>query len=1001
MTTKFQDLPYDVKKLPRELAPDYISATDQEINEMLSEIGLSKLEDLYSHIPQDIKFQTTPEICEKLDYLPLIDHVKKIAEKNKIKTSFIGDGLKNYKVMDIVNHVSNVRGLATAYTPYQPERSQGTLTSLYLYSSALSSLTGFEAVNASMYDRATCLFEALNSSLTIVRGANTVIVLESNYPGDLEVIKTLAKETKMNVVTVPINTNTGTTDISEIKKTLKNISGKPSTIAFPQVNSLGNLEDVHSITDLCHEMNLMAVAVIDPMLISNNCLVPPSAYGTSGGAHIFVAEGQHLAIGPNFGGPGLGIFGVRYNLKNKLAIRSTPGRYVGKGKDSEENDALCMVLSTREQHIRRDKAGSNICSNESYIATLAGASMLERGAKGIAKSAQIARKMALKAIDIFTSYDGIRQAFSNTPFFNEFTLITPIKAFELINRAKEDGLHIGVDVSERAGDKRGYHLMVSCSDIHTNEELKKLDVFLSKIFQKANGPCTTADIPKNHLRNDEVRLPEFSTKELQKFYDELGNQNISPDNTIYPLGSCTMKYNPFINEYLANLPGFTNVHPQAPEEDCQGCLEILYEIQQMFKNMTGLPGVALVPVAGAQGELAGIKMFQAWHRDRGEGDTRNIILILKSAHGTNPATATMAGLETKKINGTRQGIIEIGANSKGQIDMDELQNVISEYGPRICGIMVTNPNTSGIFEENFKEMADLIHEAGGLVYMDGANMNAIAGWVDFEKMGVDAAHNNLHKTWSIPHGGGGPGDAIVAVSEKLLDYIPGIQVKKNGDLYETYITPKSIGNFHRHFGNFAHKVRAYAYLKALGSSGIKRMAAVAVLSSRYLFHKLQKSFQTLPADTLSVPRMHEFILTLDNSDFEKITHAGIPKPNIIAQIGKLFLDFGLHAPTVAFPEIFGLMVEPTESFTKVELDRFVQVVKIIRKIINEHPETLKTVPHFTPVRKVDEVGANKNLNLFEPIDELPKVKSNVIAPSKLSSMDVEEIFKEIIKSSQS
>jgi glycine dehydrogenase len=281
-------------------------------------------------------------------------------------------------------------------------------------------------------------------------------------------------------------------------------------------------------------------------------------------------------------------------------------------------------------------------------------------------------------------------------------------------------------------------------------------------------------------------------------------------------------------------------------------------------------------------------------------------------------------------------------------------------------------------------MSTLIHEVGGLVYMDGANMNAIAGIIDLNKLGVDAVHNNLHKTWTIPHGGGGPGDALVAVSARLVDYLPGIQIVKKNDLFDIEKPSKSVGSFHRHFGNFAHKVRAYTYIKALGADGVRKMSQVAVLSSRYLQAKLQTTYPLLPHGAAETPRMHEFILTLSPETFKKIEAAGVPRTNAIARIGKLFLDFGFHAPTVAFPEQFGLMLEPTETYGKKELDQFTNVVTTILALINEHPEVLKTVPHFTPIDRVDEVGANKNPVLSEVITKnLPDIIEDRIDASKL------------------
>ncbi len=988
MGNPFDRLPYNPNELERELKEFYISANDDEISQMLESIGAKKLEDLFSHIPENVRFEKTPDFGPHLKYDELIEHVEEVAGQNKITTHFLGEGLETYKVPDLVPYVCNIRGLTTAYTPYQPERSQGTLQTLWLYASALSKLTGFEAINASFYERSTCLYEAANTALRIKRNTKTVLVSEGIYRGDMEVLHTQAAHTKLNFVQIPLNKKTGLMDQDALKKEMTSREDIAAVI-ISQKNTNGTLEKVHELTNLVHENNLLVIGVVDPMLLSTGGLTPPIKWGDKG-SNMIVGEGQGLAIGPNYGGPGLGIFGIRFNSEDKLSIRQTAGRYIGKAKDNSGKEALAMILSTREQHIRREKATSNICSNQSFLATLAGAAILARGEEGMKAAVTTAKNNAYRLAKKLTAYKGVKLAY-NTSFFNSFTL-----EVENIDTLKSKALELNIIPGAFVDSNK---LLVATTDIQGEKELNQLEDLFASVYS-VSEEVTLPELDNKYLRTDSVNLPNFSNAELMKFYDDLGKQNVSPDDNIYPLGSCTMKYNPYINDYAAGLPGITDLHPECPDEYAQGSLRILYETQEIFKTITGLPGLTTQPVAGAQGELVGLKLFQAYHQSKGNAQKKNIILIPRSAHGTNPATATMAGFESKKVNGETIGIVTIEADERGQIKFDQLQEMVTKYSDRIAGIMVTNPNTSGIFEERFKDMADLIHSVDGLVYMDGANMNAIASWVDLGKLGVDAVHNNLHKTWTIPHGGGGPGDAIVAVSEKLIPFLPGIQVIKDGESFKTVKPEKSIGSFHRHYGNFAHKMRCYTYLKALGSEGTRKMAGVAVLSAKYLYEKIKDTYPTLPVGTENVPRMHEFIITIKPETFAAIEASGTPKAQAIAKIGKLFLDFGLHAPTVAFPEVLGMMIEPTESFSKKELDSFIDVLNAIHKLINFNPEVLKTTPHFTPIGKVDEVGANKLPVLSEDVQILPNVLENIVEPGELTAMNTQALCEKIVQTHQ-
>ncbi len=988
-------LPYDPAKISRELSRHYIPASDQDIQSMFKAIGANNFSEMYQHIAPDVKFSGPLDLPIELEYQALAQRMADLAQKNEIKTSFIGDGLQVYQTHEIVSHVCSIRNLTTSYTPYQPERSQGTLITHWIYQSTLAQLTGFEAVNSSLYDRASALFEAAVCAVRMSEAeANTVLVAGTLLPQDIEVLKTHTAHTSVKCEFIVPDEETGRIQAAAIAQYIQKHPGKVAAVIFPQVNHLGLLEDVDALTDICAEHQVKSIAVIDPMLLATGGLKAPAQYGRSG-ADIIVGEGQHLAIGANFGGPGLGIFAVRHNTEKKNEVRETPGRFVGKAKDNAGRDCIVMVMSTREQHIRKDKATSNICSNQAFIATIAGAAILARGEKGMAASCQAGREHAQAIATKLGVIPGLKICYAKQAFWNEFSLMLPEPAAAVIAKGREVGLHVGVDITGRT--PCGCSLLkISCSDIQSQADADKLVAFFEKLYGRAQGTFTLPEIPAHLLRKNAVGLPTFALKELKDYYTKLGELNVSPDTGCFPLGSCTMKYNPHLNDWAASLSGFTSLHPQAPIDDAQGSLELLWQIQEWFQKITGLPGVTTQPVAGAQGELVGLKLFQAYHQHRGQTQ-RDIILIPSSAHGTNFATATTAGyINRRREDGAPSGIVILKSSPDGRVDQADFDAKIREFGPRIAGMMVTNPNTSGVFETDFKRMADAIHQAGGLVYMDGANMNAIAGWVNLQALGVDAVHNNLHKTWTVPHGGGGPGDGIVAVSEKLVDFLPGYQIQKQGDRFVPVRPRHSIGSFHRHWGNFAHKVRVYTYLQRLGREGVQRMSAMSVLASRYLYSRLKSHFPSLPAAANNVPRMHEFILTLADEDFKRIEASGIPKASIIARVGKLFLDFGFHAPTVAFPEVFGLMIEPTESYTKEELDRFAEAVIAIGELVRTRPEVLQSAPRFTPVDRVDEVAANRGLILSEHLQSLPVINPNRLSPTLLNQMPVKEIQERIL-----
>ncbi|EKB54628.1 aminomethyl-transferring glycine dehydrogenase subunit GcvPB [Facklamia hominis] len=479
--------------------------------------------------------------------------------------------------------------------------------------------------------------------------------------------------------------------------------------------------------------------------------------------------------------------------------------------------------------------------------------------------------------------------------------------------------------------------------------LQNYDKLIFEISQKGH---TGYDLPKSDVENydlgaelgeysrkEPARLPEVSELQIVRHYTALSNRNFGVESGPYPLGSCTMKYNPKINENMAALDGFANIHPAQAPETAQGALQLMYELQESLKEITQFDAVTLQPAAGAQGELAAIFTFKAYFRAKGELDQRRVILIPDSAHGTNPATAIVAGFETVELPSTPEGIIDVEA-------------VRAAVGPDTAGIMITNPSTAGLFEKDAKEIVDIVHEAGGLAYYDGANLNAIMGITSPGAMGFDACHLNLHKTFTGPHGGGGPGSGPIGVNEKLAPFIPGPNVVKNGDKYEFATPEQSYGRVKGFFGNFGVNVRAYTYIRAMGAEGLRRASEDAVLNANYLRASLNHLYDC-PFDKYDKFNKNDFVfdLTRQKKDY-----------NVNAKdVGKRLLDYGVHAPTTYFPLIVHecLMVEPTETESKRDLDFVIDVFTKIAKEAEETPELVQEAPHNTPVRRLDEAGASR------------------------------------------
>lgn len=447
-------------------------------------------------------------------------------------------------------------------------------------------------------------------------------------------------------------------------------------------------------------------------------------------------------------------------------------------------------------------------------------------------------------------------------------------------------------------------------------------------------------IPQEHLRQEDPALPEVSELEAVRHFVALSRRNYGIDVGFYPLGSCTMKYNPKVNELMASLPGFAHLHPYQPEETVQGALELMYRLEQYLCEIAGLSRATLQPAAGAHGELLGLMIMRAYHEDRGDGDTRVEVIVPDSAHGTNPASAAMCGYK----------VVQVRSNDRGGVDVDQLRNLV---GPKTAGLMLTNPNTLGLFEEDILEIAEIVHNAGGLLYYDGANTNAILGRCRAGDMGFDIVHFNLHKTFSTPHGGGGPGAGPIAVREELVRFLPTPMVEKDGDRYFLdYDRPDSIGRIKAFYGNFGMLVRAYTYIRSHGAEGLRNVSERAVINANYLMRRLAQHFD-LPYDRHC---MHEFVLSGKRQKKQGVR---------TLDIAKRLLDYGVHAPTIYFPLIVdeAIMIEPTETESKETLDEFADIMAEIVREIEENPDIVLNAPHDTPVRRLDEARAARQPNL--------------------------------------
>ena len=918
----------------------FIPHTESDIKEMQHVIGVKKITELFDEIPKNLVNANIDAMENGCDEMAVKRLAMDRAPFFKPGTCFLGAGAYEHDIPAAVWDIVTRGEFYTAYTPYQPEASQGTLEVIYEYQTMMTKLMAMEVSNASLYDGASALAEAvlMAARLSGIRDQGSgikvrVLVPINLHPNYRSVLKTIINPTIIELIDWEYNPKTGCVDLTQLKQTVCD------AIIISQPNFFGCIEEVDALTNLAHEKNALVIGVVNP--IATALLTPPGQWGKNG-ADIACGEGQPLGVPLFGGGPYFGFLCCR-----KKDIRQLPGRIVGKTTDVNGKTGFVLTLQAREQHIRRAKATSNICTNQGLLVTAATIYMRLLGAKGLQAVAQQSAENTEKLKKLLSSIDGVNIIF-NSPTFHEFVITTEKPIQELVEALQKNHIQAGLMIENYFPELKN-SLLICVTETKTDDDLLN---YVKSFSNKTIPPFEKG----GRLRSNrgDFAIPHTAELDVVRHFTKLSQKNFSIETNFYPLGSCTMKYNPRAAKAIASLPGNMYLHPLTDAKQMQGHLENLYELQNMIATLTGFEAVSLTPMAGAQGEFAGVAMIAAYHRDR-KDFARTEMLIPDAAHGTNPASARMCGFTVKEIP---------TCTKTGDIDLGALEKAVSE---KTAGIMLTNPSTFGVFERKIEKIAEIVHKAGGLLYYDGANLNAILGHARPGDMGFDVMHLNCHKTFATPHGGGGPGSGPVAANARLKEYLPtpivGISNSVNGsgsasDHYH-WVTqqdrPKSIGRLSCFMGNTGVLLRAHTYLKLLGKNGAKRVSEFATLNANYLMKQLEKIGYTLAFPDRRAS--HEFIITAKPL---------MQKTGVSAlDIAKRLLDFGIYAPTIYFPLLISecLLIEPTETENKKTLDRFVEVMKIIYDEAHTDPAKLKGAPYTTPVGRLDEVKAARELTI--------------------------------------
>lgn len=877
---------------------------------MLKTIGVSTLDELIDKtIPSSIRLDKPLDLPVGLSEYEYLKTIKEIASANRVYRTYIGLGYYGTKLPSVIQrNILENPGWYTSYTPYQAEISQGRLEALLNFQTVIMDLTGMEIANASLLDEATAAAEAMTmlfnarKRAVVKQGVVKFFVDENIFPQTLDVLKTRSAPLGIELIQ-------GKYDEFEFGE---KVFG--AFIQYPGAD--GEIEDFRAFTGKAHESDIAVAVAAD--IMSLVILTPPGEWG----ADVVVGSTQRFGIPLGYGGPHAGYFATKENFK-----RYVPGRIIGVSRDALGNHALRMALQTREQHIKREKATSNICTAQALLATMAGMYAVYNGPAGLR---QIAGNIHRNAGYLEQNLNELGYRQLNANFFDTLKIELP----DDICSDDIEKIALGKEINLRYIDNKT--IGISVDEITSKDDLRDILYIFSEVAGKPhvkidNAPEKNCFDEKFDRKTDFLTLDVFnryqSETEMMRYIKKLERRDLSLTHSMISLGSCTMKLNAATEMFPITWPEFANLHPFIPADQARGYHRLFTELEDDLKKITGFEAITFQPNSGAAGEFTGMILIREYHKSRGE-EQRNVVLIPASAHGTNPASAVMAGMK----------VIVVDCDEKGNVDINNLRETATANAENLAGFMITYPSTHGVFEEEIIEMINIVHDHGGQVYLDGANLNALMGLTNLAIIGADVCHLNLHKTFAVPHGGGGPGVGPIGVAKHLVEFLPGHPLVKTGGKKGISAVAASP------WGSPSILPISYGYIKMMGGEGLTMSSKIAILNANYIAASLRGKYRILYTGKNGFVA-HEMIIECRNFK-EK---SGIT----VSDIAKRLMDYGFHAPTLSFPVHGTLMVEPTESESYRELNRFIESMLGILEEITEIEENrsdiednvLKNAPH--------------------------------------------------------